>query len=418
MLPTLTYKYSETLNFLYSLNRKGIKLGLEHTHQLLKHLGNPHKKLKIIHVAGTNGKGSTCAHIESVLRYNGYKVGVYTSPHLIKFNERIRINGRLISNQEIISFMDNAISQIKKIESTFFETTTAMAFDYFNKKKVDFAIIETGLGGRLDSTNVTNPFLTIITSISYDHTEILGETIEEIASEKAGIIKEGCPLIISRQSKRVLDIIKTQVLHKNTFMIVSDKPKNIKIDPSGTSFTYNKMDYKTSLIGEYQAENSALAITAINNINSKITYESISQGFKNVFWLGRMQKVSEYIFYDVGHNYDGIKKTIGVINKLYPNFNIIGLFCIKKDKELEKISILLNKFKMLYICQDKNNYLMSHKTLSKKLDFFKINNTLVNSVKHGSKKLQQSINHNTIGLIFGSHYIASEVFNVFEISFD
>ena len=418
MLPTLTYKYSETLNFLYSLNRKGIKLGLEHTLQLLQYLGNPHKQLKIIHVAGTNGKGSTCAHIESVLRYNGYKVGVYTSPHLIKFNERIKINGRLISNQEIISFMDSAINQVKKIKSTFFETTTAMAFNYFSQHKVDFAIIETGLGGRLDSTNVVNPFLTIITSISYDHTEILGETIEEIASEKAGIIKESCPLIISEQTKRVLDVIKTQVLNKSTLMIISDKPKNIKMDPSGTSFTYNKMNYKTSLIGEYQAENSALAITALNNINPKITYKSISQGFKNVFWLGRMQKVSENIFYDVGHNYDGIKKTIKTLNKLYPNFTITGLFCIKKDKELEKISVLLNKFKNLYVCQDKNSYLMSPKILSNKLDFLKINNKLVSSVEHGSKKIQKSINQNTIGLIFGSHYIASEVFKVFEISFD
>ena len=204
----MTYKIKHYLNSLFSLQRRGIKLGLEHTKNLLKFLDNPHEKFLTIHVAGTNGKGSTCAYIERILRYSGYKVGIYTSPHLFNFNERIRVDGLPISDQEFVSFLDNSFKEINKIGSTFFEVTTVMAFDYFNKNKVDIAVIETGLGGRLDATNVISPVISVITSISMDHTEILGDSIELIAKEKSGIIKEKTPLFVYQQDTKILDVFK------------------------------------------------------------------------------------------------------------------------------------------------------------------------------------------------------------------
>ena len=211
----MTYKLENYLNSLFSLQRRGIKLGLEHTKNLLKFFDNPHEKFLTIHVAGTNGKGSTCAYIERILRYSGYKVGLYTSPHLFNFNERIRVDGLPISDQEIVSFLDNSFKEINKIGSTFFEVTTVMAFDYFCKKKVDIAVIETGLGGRLDATNVINPVISVITSISMDHTEILGDSIEQIAKEKSGIIKEKTPLFVYKQDSNILDVFEKNRLKIN-----------------------------------------------------------------------------------------------------------------------------------------------------------------------------------------------------------
>ena len=198
----------DQLNVLFSLQRREVKLGLDHTYYLLDYLQNPEKGLKMIHIAGTNGKGSTAAFISSILIQKGYRVGVFTSPHLIKFNERIRVNGNFITDLEILEFLNKAKSAIKRIQSTFFETTTAMALSYFKSKDVDFAVIETGLGGRLDSTNVIKPLVSVITSISLDHMDLLGETVEKIAYEKAGIIKKNTPLIIGPNKKSVADVFK------------------------------------------------------------------------------------------------------------------------------------------------------------------------------------------------------------------
>ena len=186
---------------------------------------NPHKKFPTIHVAGTNGKGSTCAYIETILRQNGYRVGLYTSPHLLNFNERIRVNGRSISNKQIFQFLDNSFDEINKIKSTFFEVTTVMAFNYFYEKKVDVAVIETGLGGRLDATNVISPKISVITSISKDHTDILGDSLEKIAYEKAGIIKEKTPLVIYQQANKILEVFRKKAISLNADMKISKTPK-------------------------------------------------------------------------------------------------------------------------------------------------------------------------------------------------
>jgi dihydrofolate synthase/folylpolyglutamate synthase len=415
----LTSKIKKYLDFLFSLQRYGIKLGLEHTYSLLKYLEDPHKKIKTIHVAGTNGKGSTCAHIEAVLRHNGFKVGIYTSPHLIHFNERIKVSGHAIKDDEIVYFLDNALDKIKETESTFFETTTAMAFDYFKKKNVDIAVIETGLGGRLDATNVIRPSISVITSISKDHTEILGNSIEEIALEKSGIIKENIPLVIAQQDDKVMEIFKNKTSTYNTSMKISKTPENINFTADGTHFTFENQDYITPLLGSHQACNAALAIDVIREFDPNMGYDAIYNGIKKVFWPGRLQKIKQNIFYDVSHNEDGLKKTLETINKLYPNLDIYGLFCIKKGKDLSSLKdLLLKNFANLFVSEDQNGLLVKSKTVSEELTKFNIRNKQVNSIKQGILILKKLIDDNSIGLIFGSHYIAEEVFNEFEISFD
>ncbi|MFA7229307.1 MAG: Mur ligase family protein, partial [Melioribacteraceae bacterium] len=189
-----TKRIQSALNLLFSLHQFGIKLGLDNMTALLDHIGNPHSGLKMIHIAGSNGKGSTASFIASILMEAGFKVGLYTSPHFVKFNERIRINGVMIDDNSVAEFVDGLREYISEKKPTFFEITTALAFHYFLHQKVDYAVIETGLGGRLDATNVITPLASVITSISLDHTEHLGETIEKIAAEKGGIIKPGAKL--------------------------------------------------------------------------------------------------------------------------------------------------------------------------------------------------------------------------------
>ncbi len=415
----MIYKYDKHLDFLFSLHRHGIKLGLEHTYRLLKFVGNPHDKIITIHVAGTNGKGSTCAHIEKILRCGGYKVGIYTSPHLVHFNERIRVNGLPITDKEIICFLNNTTNKIKDIKSTFFETTTVMAFDYFNKKKVDVAIIETGLGGRLDATNVIRPAISVITSISKDHTEILGNTFEEIAVEKAGIIKERTPVIVYQQGEKIMDIFKEKASNCNAPIKISKRPDNININLDGVKFSINNQIFITPLLGSHQACNATLAIDVVRTFDPKLNYNIIYKGIEKVFWPGRMQKITANIFYDVSHNENGLKKTLKTLKELYPYSNIYGLFCMKREKNLISLKNQLKKnFTNLLVAEDKNRMLLDSNIIAKELTKFHIKNKLVKSIQNGVIILKKLVKNNAVGLIFGSHYIAEEVFNEFEISFD
>ncbi len=416
----MTYNVKKYLDSLYSLHRRGIKLGLEHTEKLLSFHDNPHKKFLTIHVAGTNGKGSTCAYIETILRQNGYKVGLYTSPHLINFNERIRVNGHSISNKHIFQFLDNSFDEINKINSTFFEATTVMAFDYFYKKKVDVAIIETGLGGRLDATNVISPKISVITSISKDHTDILGDSLEKIAYEKAGIIKEKTPLIVYQQNTEVLEVFRKKAASLNADMKISKIPKNIEFNSKGTQFIHDNYKYVIPLFGFHQARNASLAIDVINKMDPNIKNKAIKRALRKVFWPGRMQKVGHNIFYDVSHNENGLKKTLQTLKKLYPNQSLHGLMCLKKDKNVDSLKeIISENFKTLIVTGDKNKLLSKSGVLEKKLSGLQIQCRSVSSLDTGLVIIKSIVkNNSSIGLIFGSHYVANEVFDSFEISFD
>ena len=411
-------EYSEFLNYFYSLRREGIKMGLEHTLELFEKIGNPHVGLEFIHIAGTNGKGSCSALIENILRTSGKRVGLYTSPHLINYNERIRVDGIPIKNSEIISFIEKNKCYIESIASTFFEVSTAMAIDYFSKKNVDVAIIETGLGGRLDSTNIIEPKLSIITEISLDHLDILGDTILKIAKEKSGIIKEKTPVVISRQIKQVRELLLKKAIKKSTKLTEVLEVLNIKLSQKGTSFRYRGRDYMTSLIGEHQAHNASLVIESMKVYDNSMKEKIIKGGIKNVFWAGRMQKIYKNIFFDVAHNKTSIKSLISTTKTLFPNIPIYGLFCLKGDKELGLISEeMFEVFDQLFICDDRNKLLLTKEILSKKLINHKVKNKITKSIETGIDKLKYLTAKKGVGLIFGSHYIAKDILGCSEISF-
>ncbi len=405
------------LKDLFELQRLGIKVGLEHTEKLLKAIGDPHFNLNSIHIAGTNGKGSTCAIINKILIESGFTVGLYTSPHLVKFNERIQVNNQKISDHDIAFFMKENIGHIKKINTTFFETTTAMAFDYFVKKSVDIAIIETGLGGRLDSTNVISPLVCGITSISLDHSDILGDTIEKISKEKAGIIKKNTPVYTFEQNENIVEIIKKRSA-KNSAPLTIIKSDDIDLSTVhnlGSTFRYKGYNIKLPLVGGHQVKNCVLAIDIAEFILKRINEKILNRAISKLSWPGRMEKLSrKNIYYDVAHNYDGIRALIKTVEKIHPKKKIVGLFCIKADKKIEIICELLkNHFTKVIICQDKKKYLTSVRTLSRLLKDKKVNFLEAKSVKEGIKILTNTKMGGYVRLIFGSHYIAKEVYSEF-----
>jgi dihydrofolate synthase/folylpolyglutamate synthase len=343
-------------------------------------------------------------------------VGLYTSPHLKKFNERIQINGHQIPDDYIASFFKDNRKIIKSIEATFFETTTAMALDYFRKESVDYAIIETGLGGRLDSTNVISPIVCGISSISMDHTDILGDTIEKIATEKAGIIKNNIPILTFEHQDKVLRIL-SQVSKekKSPLNIVRDEDINIiRSDKHGTLFSYLNFKINLPLIGRHQVKNCSLAIALSQTVlGESLDILKIKSAVFKTKWKGRLEILnkSKNLFYDVGHNYEGIAAMIESISALHPDKKLIGLFSIKSNKNLDKICELIKEnFEKIIICSDKNGYLMRSSDLQKIFNKNNSNVMSVSSVKRGIELLK-NYDNNHITIIFGSHYIAEEVYS-------
>tara|TARA_Y100000816_G_scaffold280865_1_gene254752 strand:+ start:501 stop:1742 length:1242 start_codon:yes stop_codon:yes gene_type:complete len=407
------------LQFLYSLRRLGIKTGLEHTLSLLNHVDNPHKTFPSIHVAGTNGKGSTCSMISSILKNMNLKVGIYTSPHLIRFNERIRVNNIEISDEYICSFIERNEEIIKQIKSTFFETTTAMAFSYFKDQEVDVAIIETGLGGRLDSTNVLHPQVAVLTSISLDHTKILGCSLEKIAIEKCGIIKKNIPVVSAIQRKKVKLIIKNKTNELEAPYLEIEEPKKIVLTSQGTKFIHQNNHYETPLVGYHQAFNAVLAFEACNIFLNNLSTKQINNGLKKTVWQGRFQKICNDppIYYDVAHNFDGILSTINSLKSIY-KIKPLGLFVMKSDKEANLIIKAVNRrFDMLILSGSEENGLLPGNKLAKLFENYGFANfLLINDLGRAIDYLKKTSKEKNIpGLIFGSHYISETVFNKFGI---
>ena len=318
--------YDETVNYLFNcappfqqVGGAAYKEGLANSIALDNHLGNPHRKFRTIHVAGTNGKGS-CSHtLAAILQAAGYKVGLYTSPHLIDFRERIRVNGTPASKEFVVDFVKEERAFFEPLQPSFFELTTAMAFTYFAKQNVDVAIIEVGLGGRLDCTNIITPDLCIITNISPDHVQFLGNTLEKIAAEKAGIIKEGIPVIIGETVPETKAVFSEKARSIGAPITFAEDERNIlSATPTADGYTYETTLFGTlkgELGGDYQVKNSNTILTAIKQMIARgynITEESIHAGFGNVCsttgLMGRWQKLqqSPAIICDAGHNIGGI----------------------------------------------------------------------------------------------------------------
>lgn len=340
-----------SLKKLFSLHTFGIKLGLENTIGFLEHLGNPQNDLKTIHIAGSNGKGSTSSFISSILQENGYKTGLYTSPHFVKFNERIVINGEQINDEYIAGFVSDYENYIDQHQLTFFEVTTAIAFKYFKEMETDYCVIETGLGGRLDSTNVLNPLAVVITTISLEHTNLLGNTIAQIALEKAAIIKNGTNVFTGILKKEAKEIIEhkcketgSQLFRLEDFIISEENEIKILIDNN------MPVEINPPLKGKYQKNNAALAALAVSKTFSISDKKHYSKGIVNVVKNTGLQGRYEYfhrnptIIFDSAHNPEGVENFLIEFSKeagLYRTKTL--LFGAMRDKAIGDMLEMLSK---------------------------------------------------------------------------
>ncbi|MBN1632828.1 MAG: bifunctional folylpolyglutamate synthase/dihydrofolate synthase [Ignavibacteria bacterium] len=416
--------YNKCIKYLYSLERAGIKYDLKNIRTILKFLGNPEKRLNAIHIAGTNGKGSVASIINSVLLEYGFKCGLYTSPHIKDFRERILLNGKMIDKKFVIEFTNKLNPLIKKISPSFFEVTTAMAFEYFAVNKVDYAIIEAGLGGRLDSTNVLKPLISIITGISIDHREYLGDTIEDIAREKAGIIKNNIPVITGKLNPKLKEIIFNTAVKRNSGFYYSPDITKIRIMErleTGFNFKYGNDVFYSPVIGDYQKINISAAITSMiailkreNRIFDKII---LSNGFHNLArnsnFYGRFQIIKDFpkIIIDVSHNAEGIKNIKN--NLKYVKYRkLYIIFGMMEDKEYRKC---LREIENLggYVILTKPKY----KRALEPEEMYKIfrnktNCIVLKDVKRAYKYAMNKAGKDDAVLITGSFYLVGEVIKV------
>lgn len=378
--------YSEAIDYIYDLTKYGIKLGLENINYLLYLLGEPHKKLKIIHVAGTNGKGSTCSSISSILQSDGYKVGLYTSPHLVDFTERIRINHKPINRKKVSELLERIKPYIEKVANTpsyghptFFEVITSMAFLYFFEEQVDFLVLEVGLGGRLDATNVCEPLISVITHIDYDHMDKLGNSLEEIAREKGGIIKPEGIVISSNQYEEAYNEIKKIADKKNSliysvgreiiYKIVKSDIKGVIFDLKGIYHEYKNLH--TPLLGRHQADNSAAAITAIEALKIRgvnITEKAIRVGLEKVKWTGRLEIIQNNptLVLDGAHNPNGVKVVRDALKEIFSYHRLILVLAIFADKDYKKmIQIIVPHADLIITTKTENSRATSPRIIAK-----------------------------------------------------
>ena len=338
--------YSEAIEALFARTTSGIKPGLERTEAILAQLGSPHEKLSAIHVAGTNGKGSVVATAEALLTAPGRKIGRYTSPHLIDFRERITVDSVPIPEEAVLEFLEKWIPAAEETGATFFELTTALAFDWFARQEVDIAMIETGLGGRLDSTNVLTPAVATVTSIGLDHPELLGDTLDAIAREKAGLFKRRVPAVIGESSPEIRKILVecAKEAGAKPIIAIDDEYRisDVDVAETGTSFALAKKSRRqiviTPLIGAFQARNTAIAIATVDALGRKYrpTRVEISAKLTQLFLPGRYQRYGKFIF-DVAHNPDGARTVADSIRALSPASPRTALVAVLSDKDWEGI---------------------------------------------------------------------------------
>lgn len=414
------------LNELYSFHRFGIKPGLKRTQLLLDKFDNPHTKLKYIHVAGTNGKGSVCSMTASILKEAGYKTGLYTSPHLIDFNERIRINGIKITDNEMLEILEELLPIAKELDCTFFEITTVLAFIYFSRNNVDFAVIETGMGGRYDSTNVVYPVVTIITQIDMDHQEYLGDTLEKIAMEKAGIMKPAVPVVISDTHPELRELftkhaeeVGSPIFFTNDWYKISDvryfEDFSMKINITDGYKTYEDLHVEKS--GAHQKLNLQAVLSAIHFLTK--TYEipdrAIYQGLryikKNSGLFGRMEILKEnpMLIVDVAHNPASVKvlaKNLGSCGYGCQFYTVV--FGVMADKDIDSILKHLKPFtRKLIITHPKTERAGATEYIEKIALDNDFNN--IELIPDVDKAVEKAIANNTDQvLIVGSFYTAGE----------
>jgi dihydrofolate synthase / folylpolyglutamate synthase len=425
--------YQETLDYLYAqlpmfqrVGAQAYKPSLDNTIALCNAIGNPQHQFKSVHIAGTNGKGSSSHLTASVLQESNYKVGLYTSPHLLDFRERIKINGEMIPKDGVVSFVSENISIIEKIQPSFFELCVAMAFDYFAKQKVDIAVIEVGMGGRLDSTNIIHPEACLITNISFDHMQFLGDTLEKIAAEKAGIIKPNTPVVISEEQEACKKVFENKAKECNAELYFAEREMKLHYLPeSDLSYSYFALDSTIlkasqvvcSLPGIYQEKNIKGVLKLVEILQSKdfsISEDQILSGIKNVKTntglRGRWELLNKepLAIADTGHNEDGIKQILLQLEK--QNYRQLHwVWGMVNDKSPDKVFRLLPKTAQYYFCKPnipRGLDAEECRILAKNHDL--IGNSY-DSVKLAYAKALENAHNKDLILVAGSTFVVAEV---------
>ena len=420
--------YTEALNWLYNVNRFGPNRTLVPTRHLLYLMGRPEKKYKIIHIGGTNGKGSTSAYTSSILKEAGYRVGLFTSPHLEEFTERIKINGKDIPQEEVARILTNVRPFFEKMLTyeepmplRFFDIVTALAFQNFADKKVDFAVVEVGLGGRLDATNVVDPLASIITNIGYEHTNILGETLEEIAREKAGIIKPGRPIITATQNPSVLKVFKDKSKYAGStlFHVGEDTNfKKIKGNMKGQRFNYKGLftaidNLFTPLLGAHQIINASTAITAIEALktyNINVPESAMRKGVKNVRWPARLELIlnEPMVVLDCAKDAEATEAVRKTIQSDFETDKIIAVVSVSSDKKFPGMIYQISQIADHFI-------LTTHSVMGRAADPERLAEEVIKNdktfeiIEEEDRAFERALklaNHKGMILVIGSVYLA------------
>ncbi|MDQ3110313.1 MAG: bifunctional folylpolyglutamate synthase/dihydrofolate synthase [Bacteroidota bacterium] len=404
------------------------KPDLSNTIAICNALGNPENKLRAVHIAGTNGKGSTSHLLAAVLQEAGYKTGLYTSPHLKDFRERIRINGKMIPKTRVVKFVADHKKLFEKVQPSFFEWTVGLAFDYFAKEKTDIAIIETGLGGRLDSTNVITPLVSVITNISLDHTNLLGKTLKKIAAEKAGIIKPGIPVVIGETQQEVKSVFEKKAKAEKSPLRFADEEfqlanaKQAKTFPLMLSVNVKAgknivlKNLHCGLPGFYQQKNIVTVLSAIDSLRECgfiIPEKAIRKGFKNVIALtglqGRWQVIAKkpLTIVDTGHNEAGIKEVVAQLKKT-PHKKLHIVFGVVNDKDPSRVLALLPKNATYYFCKADLPRSMNEAELAQKAGKHGLAGKNYSSVKKALKSAQTAALQGDMVFVGGSTFVVAE----------
>jgi dihydrofolate synthase/folylpolyglutamate synthase len=415
-------EFQESLDYLYGLQRFGMVFGLRNIENIAQALGSPHADLRAIHIGGTNGKGSTAAMIDAMLREGGYRVGLYTSPHVVSFVERIQVNGQSITEKEVAELTARIKNRIEEAEIpeqfTFFDFTTAMAFLYFAESKVDVAIVEVGLGGRLDSTNILNPVVSVITNVSREHRDVLGESLEEIAGEKAGIIKEGVPLVTGVSQESVFLQLERICQQKKSPLYRLGKDFSSEKQGEGCfHFRGRHQDLsrlKLNLLGEYQIENATMALGTLETLAEhgfRVNPEAVYRGLERVTWPGRLEVVREkpWVVLDAAHNPSGARALREALSELFAYDRCYLLLGIMKDKEVERIvSVLAPIAHETVLCRPSQDRAAPPERLKKALEAIGGRGRIVPDVGEGLDALLATAGPADLICVAGSFYTIGE----------
>ena len=398
----------------------GMKFGLERTEAFMDYLGHPHRRFRSVHVAGTNGKGSVTAIVAEILQAHGESTGRFTSPHLVDYNERLRMNGKMIGEETVRRYLEEWETYMETHELSFFEITTGLGFRWFAESGADSAVVETGLGGRLDSTNVLDPELSVITRIAKDHTGILGKTLKKIAGEKAGIIKRGRPVITCPQGRGVMEVLRRRAGEMEAPFHVSPSlrhVKDIKYRDHAMHFRLGRDTdwYRSRLVGGHQLENILLALSAAAlYLGSRYDRNLAVRALASVHWPARFERVNRepLVIYDAGHNLNGAEKILETLDHMYPGRKIRCVLGLLKDKDMGRIHRLFrDRDAVLQLCPVDSHRSPSHEELAALADHR--GEAAADADEAITRQFQALKSGTELLLIFGSHHVAEAVYRHF-----